>query len=214
MTSSAFDNTAGEGYAAAVVTVYRDRSLIVVDKPAGMPTQSARDGDDDLFSQVRREFPRAALHHRLDQPASGLVLFAVDPAVNAAIAAGFREHTIQRSYRAVLVGEARDGTWDGAIDGKPARTDVTAVGRGEGMTAVELRLHTGRTHQIRIHAARAGRPIAGDRYYGGEAGTFWPRLALHAWRMTLAHPVSGEALTVESPLPADLIMLWGRAGGR
>lgn len=196
---------------------YQDDWLLVVDKPSGLPTQAGRDEGgtpvEDLFTALRRDHPRLALHHRLDQPASGLVLFTRDPRANAAIARAFREHTIARIYRAVLVGEATDATWAQRLDGKEARTDVRVIGRGSGLTAVEVSLHTGRTHQIRRHAALAGRPIAGDRRYGAEAGHRWPRLALHAWRLELAHPITGARLAVESPLPPDLAPLWAEAGG-
>ena len=194
--------------------VFRDRWLLVVDKPSGVPTQTGRDGKPGLFEQHRATEEELYLHHRLDQPASGLVLFSRDSKVNKAITDALRSHSIQRIYRAVLYGSAESGTWNAPVQGKKARTDVAVVGTGSGLTAAELRLHTGRKHQIRVQAAMAGAPVIGDRRYGGDAGRAWPRLALHAWRMAWTHPITGEPLEWEVPLPENLAVLWERAGGR
>jgi len=193
--------------------IHRDRWLLVVDKPAGLATQPTRSGEANLFDRLREEEPYVALHHRLDRPASGLVLLAVHREVNAALARAFREHAVERTYRAVLYGEAVGGQWGRPLEGRPALTEVVRLGQGSGMTAVEVRLHTGRLHQIRRHAAMEGTPVAGDRRYGGEAGRAWPRLALHACRLSLVHPVTGARLVAESALPADLEPLWALAGG-
>lgn len=190
---------------------YRDRWLLVLDKPAGVPTQRTREGEPGLYEGI--EAPYVGLHHRLDRPASGLVLFTLDASVNAAVAAAFREHRVERLYAAVLVGEQPSTRWDRPLEGKPARTDLELLAMANGMSAVTCRLHTGRTHQIRQHAALAGRPVAGDRRYGGESAAAWPRLALHARRLALRHPVTREPLVVESPLPDDLTPLWHLAGG-
>ncbi|MEO0604307.1 MAG: pseudouridine synthase, partial [Myxococcota bacterium] len=152
--------------------------------------------------------------HRLDTVASGLVLFAVDPVVNAALTEAFRSHAVRRTYRAVVVGTGlAEETWDFRVDGKTARTRIAPLGTGRGCTAVRLHPETGRKHQLRVHAAMAGFPMCGDRRYGGEAARRWPRLALHASQLGFAHPVSGEATTVESPLPDDLVELWPASGG-
>lgn len=189
-------------------TVFRDAALWVVDKPAGLPTQAARGGGDNLYDRARAEAPYVGLHHRLDTAASGLVLLVVDPGVNAVVAAAFREHRIRRSYRAVAWGAVEAGFWDRPVEGKAAHTDVEVVGRGRGMTALLLRPRTGRKHQLRVHAALAGAPLVGDRRYGGEASARWPRLALHAAGLGLAHPVGGAELALEAPLPDDLAPLW------
>ena len=82
----------------AVRELHNDGVILVVEKPSGLPTQAPRGGGDNLYDRLRRRYPRLALHHRLDTPASGLVLFTLDPRANAAIARGFREHLIQRRY--------------------------------------------------------------------------------------------------------------------
>lgn len=195
------------------VIVYRDRWLVAVNKPSGMPTQARADNEGvDLFSWVREREPLAALHHRLDQPASGLVLFAAHPDANKGLTEGFREHRIARRYQVVLYGELTPGAWTWEVDGKRARSEVLAVAEDNGFTAAKVSLDTGRKHQIRIHAAMAGCPVVGDRRYGGEAGRMWDRLALHAAELHLSHPVTGGSLTLTAPLPEDLVPLWEAAG--
>lgn len=195
------------------MVVFRDRWLLVVDKPSGLPSQRTRREEEGLYEQLRREYGRVGLHHRLDRPASGLMLFTLDPAADRPVAEAFRQHRIQRRYLAVLDGEAAEGSWEMPVEGRPARTDLRLLGQASGLTAVQLRLHTGRKHQIRIQAALSGTPVVGDRRYGGAAGRRWPRLALHAWRLLLDHPVTGERLDLRAALPDDLRALWEQAGG-
>ena len=188
--------------------IYRDHHLLVVDKPAGTPTQADKRGEPGLYDALRADEPTLALHHRLDRPASGLVVFGRSGLANKSLADGFRTHSIQRTYMAVLVGDVKTGIWDAPIDGKSARSDVTVVHSANGFTAVSLSLHTGRTHQLRRHAAMNGTPIAGDRRYGGSSARAWSRLALHAATLRLTHPESKLVQTFESPLPSDLQPLW------
>jgi 23S rRNA-/tRNA-specific pseudouridylate synthase len=194
-----------------VIVRYQGAGLVVVDKPAGLPTQAARGGGDNLFDQLRALRPYVGLHHRLDTAVSGLVLFTLDPDLNAPIARAFREHAIARTYLAVAVGEVATTRWERPVDGAPARTRVEVVGTGAGLTALRLWPETGRKHQLRIHAALAGAPLAGDRRHGGDAGRAWPRLALHATALGLTHPATGEEVEVRSPLPDELSELWARA---
>jgi len=190
---------------------YRDRWLVVIDKPAGLPSQGARGGSDSVHDRLQATEPYVALHHRLDAAASGLLLLSLAKEANAGLAEAFRGHHIQRSYAAVCDGWAETTTWSTPVDGKAARTVVRAIGHGEGTTALELHLHTGRKHQLRVQAAMAGHPLWGDRRYGGEIGGRWPRLALHATRLELEHPVTGERLSIASPLPDDLRTLWDQS---
>ncbi len=191
--------------------VYRDRWLIVVDKPAGLPTQAARSGGDNLFDQLRAVETYVGLHHRLDTPVSGLVLFTLDPVANRPIAQGFQRHTIERTYLAVAEGEVVASRWDRPVDGAPAHTRVEVVGHGPGLTALRLRPETGRKHQLRVHAALAGCPLLGDWTHGGPAARGWPRLALHATQLRLQHPIEDRVLEVVSVLPDDLAALWAKA---
>lgn len=193
--------------------VFRDRWLLVVDKPFGCPTQRTRADEEGLYEQLTSRHGRVGLHHRLDRPASGLVLFTLDPAADRPVAEALRRHRIERRYLAVLYGDVADARWEMPVEGRPARTDVRRLGGASALTAAELRLHTGRKHQIRVQAAMAGAAVVGDRRYGGAAGRRWPRLALHAWRLTLDHPFTGERLDLCAPLPDDLRELWAEAGG-
>ena len=148
--------------------LHNDGVILVVENPSGLPTQAPRGGGDNLYDRLRRRYPRLALHHRLDTPASGLVLFTLDPRANAAIARGFREHLIQRRYWACVVGEPpAEGRWESDVDGLPALTHLRRLSQGDGLAAIELSLQTGRTHQIRAQAAEAGLPLLGDHRHVG-----------------------------------------------
>jgi 23S rRNA pseudouridine1911/1915/1917 synthase len=195
---------------------YRDPWLLVVDKPHGLPCQPTRSGHaQHLFGILQAQERYVGLHHRLDTPASGLVLLSLDKGANKAVAEGFRTNQIHRSYQVVVVGDpGLEGVWSEEIDGKKASTRYRRLAHRDGMSVVECGLDTGRTHQIRRHASSAGTPVVGDRRHGGAAGRLWPRLALHAVQLRLAHPMSEEALVVESPIPADLVELFDRVHGR
>ena len=198
-----------------LVERYRQGGLLVVDKPAGLPTQPTRQGHRrHLYGLLSATERYVGLHHRLDTPASGLVLLTLERDLNRAIAAGFQEGRIRRTYLAVVVGEPADGAgrWASPIDGKPAATRWRVLSASGGMAVIEAELETGRTHQIRRHAAEAGHPILGDRRYGGAAGRGWDRLALHARALRFHHPRLGQDVTVSSPPPADLRALLVRAG--
>ncbi len=188
----------------------------MVDKPHGLATQASPTHPDSVAGRLEAQHPYVALHHRLDAPASGLLVLALHRDANRGLAATFREHAAQRDYRAVLCGTLEPGaawSWDRPVQGRSAHTHARCLGSRAGLSAVALSPKTGRKHQLRIHAALDGTPISGDRRHGGEAGGRWPRLALHAARLSLPHPVTGEALALESPLPDDLVELWTRAGG-
>lgn len=192
---------------------YRDDAVIVIDKPHGLPSQGTRRGGPDVFSLLGAEHAYVGLHHRLDTPASGLMVLTLDPRANPPLANAFRERRVHREYLVVVVGDPGEaGAWEGPVDGKPARTRWRRAATGGGMSVLRCRLDTGRKHQIRVHAAAAGHGIVGDRRHGGAAGGLWKRLALHAWRLGFPHPVDGEEVRVEAPVPADLARLLARAG--
>lgn len=193
--------------------LHQDGMLVVADKPFGLPSQATKDGKrTHLYGLLCAQFPYVGLHHRLDTPASGLVLFTVNRRANKAIAEGFKNHTIGRHYRAVVVGDpGESGTWTQPIDGRPATTHFQRIAHNGGLSAISVTLETGRTHQIRVHCAAAGHPIVGDRRHGGSAGSLWARLALHAHTLRFVHPQTNETITVESPIPDDLQDLWRKA---
>jgi len=172
---------------------------VIIDKPAGLPAQATRAGEPGVYELLCRTESYVGLHHRLDRNASGLMLLTLQRSANAAIAQGFREHSISRTYRALLEGEARSGVWSWPVDRKPAVTEVRALSTRDGRTEVECALQTGRKHQIRIHAAMAGTPIVGDTRYGGDLTAPIGRLALHAQRLDLNHPITQQPLSLRSP---------------
>jgi tRNA pseudouridine32 synthase/23S rRNA pseudouridine746 synthase len=203
--------------AASVPVVHRDGEVLVVDKPAGVPSQATRERSSGALDRlVARDEPEARLFHRLDRDASGLVLFTLGPAAQRRFAALVRDGRLERRYIAVVWGhvELDAGRLDRPIGpdprdhrrmstgghGRPALTHYRALRRGLGpggapTTLLEIDLSTGRTHQIRVHLADAGHPLLGDRLYGRDDGV--ARLCLHAAR--LAWP---GAPPVISPAPA------------
>jgi 23S rRNA pseudouridine1911/1915/1917 synthase len=190
--------------------VFEDAHVIVADKPAGLVTAPTPESDrGDLLDQLGRRYGEVYLVHRLDLPTSGLLVFARTRAANKQLGDAFVRHDIDREYRAVVIGElAEPVTIDRPIAERRAVTHAEPLERLAGATLCRVRLETGRTHQIRIHLAGLGHPVAGDRQHGGElARTFVPkapRLALHAAVLGFAHPATGERLRFESELPAEL----------
>jgi 23S rRNA pseudouridine1911/1915/1917 synthase len=163
----------------------------------------------------RRPFLR--LMHRLDRATSGALLFAASPQALAPIARAWRGGHVERRYLALIEGEPdfdrreidapiardREGDWRFAVapGGRRAETAVNVVARGKGAALVSCSLGSGRTHQVRVHLAHLGFPVAGDRLYG--SGLAAPRPLLHAASIALPHPRDGRRLEVESPLPED-----------
>ncbi len=209
--------------------LFRDRTLLVVSKPAGLPTHATADpGRPHLVRHVQEllaregKRPYVAVHQRLDRDTSGIVLFAIDPAANAGLTRSFESREIEKSYLALTTrppcavpdrqqieaplartGSAR-ATGVGGRGAREALTEVLVRERLPAALLVEARPHGGRRHQVRAHLAHAGLPVLGDEIYGAARGrSFVPRLMLHAWRLRLAHPLSGRVLDLESPLPED-----------
>jgi 23S rRNA-/tRNA-specific pseudouridylate synthase len=143
-----------------------------------------------------------AVHQRLDQDTSGVVLFVKDPAANAGVAAQFAAHTVEKTYLALTVRPARLPAPRWRAESGTAVTDFVLVEALPGGLLVEAHPRTGRKHQIRIHLAEAGMPILGDARYGGDTAVA-PRVMLHAARLRLRHPLSGALLSIVSPIPPD-----------
>ena len=192
--------------------IYRDESLIVVNKPAGLLAVPGRGAgkQDCLASRVQAEFPDALIVHRLDMATSGLLLFARGAEMQRRLSYLFRERLVAKRYVAVVSGRLEQLA--GEIDlplmrdwpnrprqkvdfasGKPSLTRyrVLAHDAGTGTSRVELEPVTGRTHQLRVHLAAVGHPILGDALYGEEA----ERLLLHARSLNFAHPLNAAPLT-------------------
>lgn len=208
--------------------VFEDDDLLIVNKPAGMVTHPARGATDGTLvnallahvSSLPGERVRAGLIHRLDRDTSGLLAIAKTPAALATLGRAMNKRYIHREYLALVRGIPRDaeGTIEGAIgrdahnrmrfairaDGKPAITHYAVRERLNNAAELQLRLETGRTHQIRVHLAAAGYPVINDPLYGRSDRRFsLPGQALHAWRLELKHPRTKELLRFEVAPPPE-----------
>lgn len=196
--------------------LYRDAFVLAVDKPAGLPMHATADAAranlyDLVKAQLRSEGsePYLGLHQRLDRDTSGVVLFTLDPAANAPLAAAFSSGVgLAKTYHALCARPrvATPAAWreSGPLggDGPMAATAFRLVRTLPRALLVEARPSTGRKHQIRIQLASRGLPILGDARYGSRDPSA-PRVMLHALRLDLTHPVTGAALAITSPYPAD-----------
>ena len=195
--------------APAISIVHSDDALIIVDKPAGLVTAPTPESDrGDLLDLLKQQFGEVYLVHRIDLPTSGLLVFARTSYANKQLGDAFKEHAVDREYRAVALGEVAAQTIDRPVDGRRAVTYVEPIEVLSGATLLAARLETGRTHQIRIHLAGLGHPVAGDRTHGGEVERTFvprpPRLALHAAVLGFVHPGTGLRVRWESPMPDEL----------
>ena len=221
--------------------LFQGGGLLVIDKPAGLlchPTGTAFAWS--VIGLAKERWPTAELVHRLDRDTSGCLALTTDPDLNRELKLAIAEGRTGKVYQALCKGdipwdeqvlEGPIGPADGEIriqmavrpDGKSARTDVSVLGRRHGLTRVRCRIHTGRTHQIRVHLAHAGFPLLGDRLYGVppeiflhsldhgldarvQEATGAARHALHAAELTL--PFQGEELTVRADPPEDFEDWW------
>jgi 23S rRNA pseudouridine1911/1915/1917 synthase len=223
--------------AIAVPVVYEDDWLLVVDKPAGMVVHPAPGHERGTLVQALLDRGIAGGHgrrpgviHRLDRETSGLLIVAKGEEPYRRLVAAMSERRISRTYLALLCGElAQDeGTIDAPIGrhlrdrrrmalhsarARPAVTHFTVLARGAGYTLARVRLETGRTHQIRVHFAALGHPIAGDATYGRRpVPEGLTRHFLHAAELRFAHPEDGRELRFTSPLPAELAAFLERLG--
>lgn len=198
-----------------------DDDLVVVDKPVGMPTQSADpEMPDDVVTRVKAHLRAEYLgvHQRLDRDTSGVLALTRRREANASMATQFEGRAVEKRYVACVTGwHGKGRTLEDALapgDGgrmqvvsskargaQRAVTHVRVLGRAGDRAMLELVLETGRTHQARVQLAHAGAPIAGDVLYGGARA---PRLMLHARSLSLAHPSLGARVRYDAPLPAEL----------
>jgi 23S rRNA pseudouridine1911/1915/1917 synthase len=207
---------------------YEDEHLIVVDKPAGVVVHPARGHWHGTLAQALEgraagggDAIRAGIVHRLDRDTSGLLVVAKSDAVHTALKDALARREITREYLALVEGRppARAGTIDAPIgrdrrartlhstdtdDGRAAVTDFTLERALPAATLLRVRLQTGRTHQIRVHLQAIGHPVCGDPEYGTPGLFGLERQFLHAEHLAFAHPVTGAAVDLHSPLPADL----------
>lgn len=226
--------------AMALDVVFEDDQLLVIHKPAGLVVHPAPghwsgtllNGLLDWDPRLA-DLPRAGIVHRLDKDTSGLMLVARTRSAMDALVRMIAQREVQRQYlalahrpwsgpspRDVAAAIGRDpgnrlrmaALASGSTGAKEARTTIELLDNAEAGCLVRCSLHTGRTHQIRVHMAFIGHPLLGDTVYGAPMGSAIGRQALHACRLALAHPLRGHALVFEVPMPPDMrdsMGLWG-----
>lgn len=220
-----------EPEAIPLVVLYEDEQVAVVDKPAGMVVHPAFGHQTGtLVNAALSRWPqiaafaepgRAGIVHRLDKETSGVILIAKTPQALESLRTQFKARTIRKRYLALVEGlpQTPEGVIDAPIgrdsrqrkrmavlrDGREALTEFRVVEVFASYSLLEVWPKTGRTHQIRAHLAFIGHPVVGDTVYGRRKQPFTlKRHFLHAASITFAHPISGEPITVESPLPVAL----------
>ena len=211
--------------------LYRDEALIALNKPAGMAVHGGSGISRGVIEQMRLELPECRtmeLVHRLDRETSGVLLIALKRRALVGMHAAMRAGNIEKRYLTLV-----SGRWPNPVqhvklplhkrmteegekrvtvrdDGQTAHTIFRRLQAWPAFTLLEAELKTGRTHQIRVHASHLGFPIAGDDKYGDFALNKslvthgLKRMFLHAAKLVLTHPISGEPLRIEAPLPIDL----------
>jgi 23S rRNA pseudouridine1911/1915/1917 synthase len=217
--------------AIALEVLFEDEDLIVLNKAAGIVVHPAAGNwsgtiVNALLHHCRTlsgigGIQRPGIVHRLDRETSGCLVAAKNDAAHHALTRQFAGREVTKIYLALAVGKfARaSGTIDAAIgrhpvqrkkmtvlpagSGRAASTTYRVLGPCAGGTLVECTLHTGRTHQIRVHLKHLGHPLLGDGVYGQRAG--FSRQMLHAWKLGFAHPRSGERMSFQAPIPPDFL---------
>jgi len=225
----------------ALDILYEDADIVVVNKPAGLVVHPAPGhGSGTLVNALLHHCPdlggiggqlRPGIVHRLDKETSGALVAAKNAQAQERLATQFKNRSVQKTYLALVWGDfnGAEGRIDLPLGRHPtlrkkmstrsrrprtAETCWRVKQRFGGATLLEVAIHTGRTHQIRVHLAAIGRPVAGDAVYGGKKKKGGekpiPRLLagarrqmLHAWRLSITHPVTGQKMAFEAPLPKD-----------
>jgi 23S rRNA pseudouridine1911/1915/1917 synthase len=220
--------------------VYEDEHLMVVDKPAGLVVHPAAGNWSGTllngllaYHSAAATLPRAGIVHRLDKDTSGLMLVGKTLQACTALVEMIAQRRVHRIYVALAHGEWRGSAeleverWigrdprnrlrmaalaAGSSGAREARTTIRLLDSAPGFCWVGCKLHTGRTHQIRVHMASLGHALVGDAVYGGKPLLGLQRQALHAHRLALLHPITGQPLAFECPLPSDLAQAVEKAG--
>lgn len=215
----------------ALAVLYEDEHLLVLDKSAGLVVHPAPGNWQGTLLNgllahhaAAATLPRAGIVHRLDKDTSGVMMVGKSLPAVTALVRDIAARTVHRRYLALAHGVPTEAKFriDAPIGrdpvarvkmavvagGKPARTDVDLLGARRGIAALGCTLHTGRTHQIRVHLAQRGHPLVADALYGGKPALGMQRQALHAAELALEHPLTRMALRFVCPPPADFGAAW------
>lgn len=225
--------------------LYEDDDILVINKAPGVvvhPGNGNNEGtlvnallsycDNEDFEEMIDEDRRPGIVHRLDKDTSGALIIAKNYETREILKHDFMEHNVRKIYLAIILGEMpqRNGSIDLPIGrhpynpmkravladgGKEALTDYKTIASANGTSLMKVRIHTGRTHQIRVHFSHFGHPIIGDAVYGGRPRTApYPatRQMLHAWKLMFKHPRTGLQLKIQAQLPEDFILALSSLG--
>jgi 23S rRNA pseudouridine1911/1915/1917 synthase len=219
--------------------LFEDDDLLVIDKPAGMVVHpGAGNQEHTLVNALLAHCTtlsgiggkeRPGIVHRLDKETSGCLVVAKHDAAHRELSKQFAARTVKKTYLALVAGRLKkpSGTIDAPIArhpvhrqrmsvakperGRSAKTEYRVVRSGSEISLVECQLHSGRTHQIRVHLHHLGHPVLGDKLYAAKSARDFPRQMLHAWRLGFTHPRSGEWKEFEAAIPSDFAAVLGRA---
>jgi 23S rRNA pseudouridine1911/1915/1917 synthase len=210
--------------------LFEDDELLVINKPAGLVVHpGAGHRQHTLVNALLHHCPglsgiggeeRPGIVHRLDKETSGCLVVALNDNAHRILSAQFAGRVVEKVYLALVSGrlKKKEGVIDAAIArhpvhrqrmtaassrGRAARTEYRVTSEGTQASLVECRIHSGRTHQIRVHFHHLGHPVSGDKVYGAKAVKTFPRQMLHAWKLGFKHPSTAEWDSFEAPLPAD-----------
>jgi len=210
--------------------LYEDEDLIIINKPAGLVVHpGAGHREHTLVNALLHHFPklsgiggkeRPGIVHRLDKETSGCLVVAKTDEAHRGLSAQFAGRSVEKIYLALVAGKLRKsaGTIEekigrhpvhrqrmsiGSKRGRAAKTEYRVVRSSDEISLVECKLHSGRTHQIRVHLHHLGHPVLGDKVYGAKFAKDFPRQMLHAWKLGFQHPRTGEWKNFEAALPND-----------
>lgn len=214
-----------------ITILYEDNHLLVVEKPVNIPVQEDDSGDRDMLTMLKEDLKRRynkpgnvylGLVHRLDRPVGGVMVFAKTSKAASRLSDQLRKEEIDRRYLAVVRGKPKQheavlkhflykdrkknqvfSVRKNHPEAKPASLDYRLISTADGMSLLDVRLHTGRSHQIRVQLSTENMPLYGDQKYGSHVNTKGEQIALWAHTLELVHPTTKEPMTFISTPPAQ-----------